>query len=85
MHTEPHPSEAASVPELIRVQMARSFPGQTLDHIAGKLSLNRHTVHAWRTGKRRPGAAALRDLLTRLGAEEATITAALLLLSRGGA
>ena len=82
MTSPAHPSDAATLPELIRLQMRRSYPLDTVAEVATKINIQRHSLISWVAGRRNPGAATLRDLLTKLKADEGTILSALVLLSK---
>lgn len=85
MTSPSHPSDAKTLPDLLRMQVRRAYPLDSIAEVATKIGLSRHSLMAWTTGNRTPGPATLRDVLKRLGADEGTILSALMMLAtRGG-
>lgn len=84
MTSPSHPSDATTLPDLLRMQVRRSYPLDSIAEVATKISISRHSLMAWTTGNRTPGPATLRDLLAKLDADEGTILRALVMLSTPG-
>lgn len=78
------PSEATTLPLLLRLQMRRAHPLLPTAQVAERIGLSRRLLYSWVTGERTPGPKALREVLDRLHADDATVAAALLLLSSPG-
>ncbi len=79
-----HPSEAPTLPILLRLAIRARFPLLTIDAAATEIGIGRHTMYAWTSGQRTPHPKTLRDVLQRLDADDTTVAAALMLLASPG-
>lgn len=78
------PSSATTLPMLLRLQIRRAHPLLTIGEVAERTGINRRTLYNWTQGSRVPTPTNLTSFLRKINADDATIMAALLLLSAPG-